>query len=172
MSRATHTSYTEWFQDQVCLPVMIRIFVSSAVSSYLRSYLRLETAKSMAFEARAATSARSRRAPVALETGRLEGRSPPGPFLFRHIMRSHASTRHLHRRCRLTVPRRLSFAEVYHGEATALSRGEPLPSGRVARPLQLKPGGLPRTEGARSTPLRSVSVGRGNRRAHPQNRWR
>ena len=53
----------EWFQDQVCLPVMIRIFVSSAVSSYLRSYLRLETAKSMAFEARAATSARSRRAP-------------------------------------------------------------------------------------------------------------
>ena len=47
----------ERFCDQVYLPGLIRNFVSSAVSSYLRSYLRLETAKSMAFEARAATSA-------------------------------------------------------------------------------------------------------------------
>ena len=57
------TGAVEWFCDQVYLPLKIRIFVSSAVSSYLRSYLRLETAKSMAVEARAATSARSRRAP-------------------------------------------------------------------------------------------------------------
>ena len=162
----------ERFRDQVSSPVMIRKTVSSP---YLRIFVRIFGSKPLN-RWRSRLEPRRARAPVVRRSARK--RTPGGPKPSRTLsFPPHNALPRFHSSSASplstdSAAKRLSFAEVYHGEATALSRGEPLPSGRVARPLQLKPGGLPRTEGARSTPLRSVSVGRGNRRAHPQNRWR